>query len=226
MFKPLISGLAATGLVVSGLVVSAPQATAAGSCSMYIPSRVAVSQPYRAITARLAQNCVSAGVTWANWDGYHFSQGLQEFLIFDGTTTDIWNLYDDFTPLGPWSWRPEGAYDANFDTVYQFGPYSTDVRLGSYSRISAVRSGSRVTLSTLAGRYFPAADTFYGWAGARGQIQYREPGWTSWHGLKEVYSSSTGRYSYTYTTSRSRYYRVVIRPVGTVWGSTSPVIYK
>jgi len=40
--------------------------------------------------------------------------------------------------------------------------------------------------------------------------------------LKEVYSNSTGAYSYTYTTSAVRDYRVVFPTISVMWGSTSP----
>jgi hypothetical protein len=44
--------------------------------------------------------------------------------------------------------------------------------------------------------------------------------------LKEVYSTSTGAYSYTYTTSAVRDYRVILQVTGTIWESTSPIVRK
>jgi len=227
MIRRLTTLIAATSLAVTGLTVVAPTAQAAGSCSLYIPSRISIGTPYRAITARLGPNCSAAGVDWANWDGYHPTQGLQEILIFDGTTTTTWNLYS-WEPIGRWQWRAEGAYDPDSNPVFQYGPYYTDIRLASYGRVTATRSGSRVNVRTSAYRYWGDGEKFMGWAYARGQIQYRTPGSNTWRGLKEVYSYSNGTYSYTYTTSAGRYYRVVLydAPNKTIWGSTSPQVYR
>jgi hypothetical protein len=222
----LTSWLAAVGMVATGLVTTAQPAAATGACSLYVPSRIAVAQHYRAIGVRLGSNCVAAGVSWANWDGYHPTQGLEEILIFDGSTTEYWDLYDWDAPLGRWTWRPEGAYKSNFEDVYQYGPYYTDVRLASYGRATATRSGSKVNVRSVAMRYWTAESRFIGWAGARGQLQYRVPGTTIWRGLKEVYSYSNGAYSYTYTTNQVRDYRVVLYDYSTIWGSTSPVVRK
>jgi hypothetical protein len=64
--------------------------------------------------------------------------------------------------------------------------------------------------------------------GLRGQIQYRTPDTSTWRALKEVYSYSNGTYSYAYTTSAARYYRVVLYDASnkTIWGSTSPQAYR
>ncbi len=224
MFKRIKTGAAAVGLVVAGGLVSSQAATAAGTCSLYVPSRVSISQPYRGITVPLGPNCAASGVTWADWDGYHPTQGLEDLLLFDHVSSVVWNLYD-WKPIGRWQWRPEGAFDNGFNNVFQYGPYYTDVRLGSYGRVTATRLGSRVTVKTAAARYWQGGSKFIGWSGARGQIQWRTPGTTTWHGLKEVYSNSGGNYSYTYTSSAVRDYRVVLYDgtSKTIWGSTSPV---
>jgi hypothetical protein len=217
----LTSLLAAVGVVTAGLVAATPAASAAGACSLYVPSRLSISQPYQAVTLRLGSNCTAAGVVSASWTAYHPTQGLEAFASFDNTQSDIVNLYDSAS-LGRWNWQPDWAHDAAYNDVYQYSPY-TDVRLGSYGRVTATRSGSRVTVRTTAARYWQSGSRFIGWADARGQIQYRTPGSTTWRGLKEVYSSPSGTYSYTYPTTATRDYRVVLRSTGTIWGSTSPV---
>jgi hypothetical protein len=44
-----------------------------------------------------------------------------------------------------WTWRPQGAFDANNNTVFQYTPY-TDVRLASYGRVVATRYGATSTI--------------------------------------------------------------------------------
>jgi hypothetical protein len=231
MIRRLTTVIAATGLAAAGLTATAPTATAAGSCSAYIPSRVAVGQPYRAITIRAGSNCSTAQMDWAAWFAYHPTQGLQEVAFFEHPSySDTWHMYSAsaYTPIGRWQWRPEGAYDRSSEPIYQYGPYYTDVRLASYGRVTATRIGSRVNLRTSAYRYWGDGAKFIGWASARGQIQYRSPGTSTWRALKEVYSYPNGTYSYTYTTSAARYYRVVFYDASnkTIWGSTSPQVYR
>lgn len=197
----------------------------AGICSMYVPSRASITSPYRAINVPLGPNCAAAGVDFAAWDGVHPTQGPQTFMFYDGTSTETWELYD-FDAVGRWTWNPEGAFDSNFEEVAQYGPYSTDVRYGSYGRVTATRSGSKVNVRTTAMRYWAGGSRFIGWSGARGQIQWRTPGSSTWNGLKEVYSTTTGTYSYTYTTSASREYRVVLRATPQIWESTSPTVRR
>lgn len=228
MFKRVKSGVVAVSLGLAGvMVIPAQTATAAGTCSMYVPSRVSISQPYRGIVVPLGPNCKASSVIWANWDGYHPTQGIQEIMLFDHVSSVVWDLYD-WQPIGRWQWRPAGAHDSGYNEVYQYGPYYTDVRLASYGRVTATRYGSKVSVTTAAARYWQSGSKFIGWSGARGQIQWRAPGTTTWRGLKEVYSNSGGNYSYTYTTSAVRDYRVVLydATANTIWGSTSPVVRR
>jgi hypothetical protein len=221
----LKSLLVAVGLVTTGLVAATPTASAAGTCSLYVPSKLTISQPYRAITVTLGPNCAAAGVNDAFWTAYHPSQGPQgAAAFFDGDQSEIVDLYD-YASVGVWNWRPGGAYGSMGERVYQYSPY-TDVRLGSYTRVAATRTGTKVTLRTSAARYWPGGEKFIGWADARGQIQYRTPGSTTWRGLKEIYSNGIGAYSYTYTTTAARDYRVVLRSTATIWGSTSPIVRR
>ena len=221
----LRSLLAATGLLATTLVTAAAPATAAGTCSAYVPSRISVGQYFKSYRINEGPNCASAGVVYASWDGVHPTQGQQDILIFNGTRSTDWDVYDWNVPLGRWTWRPGLAYDSSYDDVYQYTTY-TDVRLASYGRVTATRSGSKVNIKTTARRYWTTESRFIGWAGARGQIQWRTPGSSTWHGLKDVYSNSAGAYSYTYSTTASRDYRVVLNPVSTIWGSTSPSVRR
>lgn len=221
----LRSLLAAAGLITAGLVAATPAANAAGTCSLYVPSKFSISQPYRAINVVEGPNCASAGVVDAAWLAYHPTQGVVNGAIFENSArTEVVELYDTM-PLGRWTWRPEGAYTAADAEVPQY-TYNTDVRLASYARVTAARSGSRVTIRTTAMRYWVSGERFIGWNGARGIIQYRTPGTTTWRSLKEVFSNTAGVYSYSYTSAAARDYRVVTRATGVIWESTSPAVRK
>lgn len=150
---------------------------------------------------------------------------MQAIAYFsDRARTDIIDVYD-WVPIGRWTWRPDYAYDAGYNNVYQYSPY-TDVRLASYGRVTVTKTGTRVNIKSAAMRYWQGGSKFIGWSGARGQIQYRTPGTTTWHALKEVYSTTAGQYSYTYNTRAVRDYRVILRVTGTIWESTSPSVRR
>ncbi|TCO49223.1 hypothetical protein EV646_103201 [Kribbella antiqua] len=223
----VLSFLAAAGVFAAGVIGAAPAAEAAGTCSLYVQSKISIGSPYRTITVKEGPNCTSAGVMDAYWTAVHPTQGEGVGADFENyarsTTVPIY----DFFPLGKWTWRGDGAYKAADTTpsVYQYSPV-TDVRLASYGRVYPTRTGSKVNIKTSANRYWAGGSKFIGWSGARGQIQYRTPGTTTWKGLKDVYSTSTGAYSYTYSTTAVREYRVVLYAVSTIWESTSPIVKK
>lgn len=222
----LFSLFAAAGLAATGIVATAPAASAAPSCSLYVASKFSIGQPYRAITVKEGPNCaVAPAVVDAAWLAYHPAQGVVNGAIFeDGARSETVDLYSS-VPLGKWTWRPQYAYDTADNPVFQYTTY-TDVRLASYGRVVATRTGSKVNLKTTARRYWAGGDQFINWSGARGQLQYRVNGGTVWHPLKDVYSTTSGTYSYTYTIANTRDYRVVLNPVSTIWESTSPTVHK
>lgn len=226
----LLPLLAAVGLVTGGVVTAAPAAAApaaaaADTCSMYVASRFSIGQPYRYITIPQGPNCAAARVEMAFWFAYHPSAGdawLGAAYMDSARSTKITLV--DTMPIGRWTWRPGGA-SRGTTSIYQYTTY-TDVRLATYGRVTATRSGAKVNVKTTAKRYWQSGHKYIGWSGARGQIQYRAKGTATWRPLKEVYSNSTGAYSYTYTTRAVRDYRVVFPTISVMWGSTSPIVRK
>jgi hypothetical protein len=227
----LASALATIGVLSTGLVAAAPAAQAAGTCSLQVPSRVTISQPYPEITVRAGSDCLYSRTMYAVWDAYD-PRGEQDgsAAIFEGddrglvTTSDVWELWDSY-PTGRWVWRPQIAYDVDNNDIAQNTRY-TDIKLGSWSRMTATRYGSRVTLSTSAARYSPTYDRFIAWGGAYGQLQYRVPGTSTWRALKTVYSNSSGAYRYTYATTAVRDYRVYFPATSAIWNTASPTVRK
>ncbi len=222
-----LSLLVALGSAVAGFVVTAPTATAVPMCSLVIQSTVAVGAAYSEIPAKEGPNCAAAGVTEASWFAYHpgVLTGPVNAVIFEADRRTMAVAIFGTAPLGRWSWEPSGAF-AGVVPVGQYGPYTTDVRLASAGKVVATRAGTKVTLTTTATRYWATGNKYIGWAGARGRIQWRTPGSTTWTGLKEVVSTTAGTYAYTYTSSAVREYRVVLEAVPTIWGSTSPVVRR
>lgn len=218
------SGVAAiVATAAAALAAPAVPASAAGSCSLQIPSTVRISTPYQAVTGRLSSNCSAAGATDASWSVYHPTEGINSYLFFHPSTTDIWDVYDwDVTPAR-YSWRPEGAYDADYNNIAQNSPI-TDVRVSSGAAIYTSRSGSYVTIKTSSSRYAYSVSEWVRWGNIRGTIQYYgSAGWTS---LKYAYQDANGYYTYRFYAPRGRSYRVVLASTSSIWGSVSASSYR
>jgi hypothetical protein len=220
----LLSLATAAGLMTTGLAVAAPAADAAGTCSLYVQTKFSIGTQLRPTIVTLGPNCQGPPVVSASWALQHPTRGRVQVIKFENGAGWAWFDVTDTLPLGKWTWQPLGAKDPQGGAVFQYTTHS-EARLASYGRVVATRIGGKVNVKTTARQYNAYAHAFIGWA-ARGQIQWRTPGSATWHGLKDVYSSSTGAYSYTYTTSASREYRVVLTATSTVWGSTSPVVRR
>lgn len=183
-----------------------------------------ISTPYRAITLRLDSNCAAAGTSYAAWDAYHATGGWQHIAIFDNTSSDVWDLYD-WEQLGRWTWRPGGAWDHSYNDVWQNQPYS-DIKIGSWAGVTPTRSGAKVTLNVSAARYAVSLRKFVPSAAAVGQLQYKAPGATKWIALKSVKTSSTGKYTYAYTSTAIRDYRVYFPATNVIWNAASATVRK
>src|SRR5215207_9564404 len=107
----LLSLLAAAGLVAGGAVAAAPAASAAGTCSMYVPSRFSIGQPFREITVPEGPNCAAAGVVDAYWLAYRAGStdpvNGADYVDKARSTTVV---LVDAMPIGRWTWQPDGAW--------------------------------------------------------------------------------------------------------------------
>ncbi|GAA4713652.1 hypothetical protein GCM10025782_07360 [Pedococcus ginsenosidimutans] len=211
-----------------GVATSASPASASttgyGSCSIAAPKTLSITSRYKAVSLGLGSDCINSGVDYASWDLYHPTEGWNSIAIFDGTTSDIWDVYDwDVTPGSRYTWRPSMAYDLNYDDIAQNSAY-TDVKLGSYATLATSRSGSYVTLYTKTARYSADSGSFVRWAAPRGTIQYYgSKGWTY---LRYAYQNTSGTSSYKVYAPKGRSYRVVFPSSTIVWGATTKGMYR
>lgn len=221
----VVAGLVTSGLVSAPVAQAAPTAPAAGRCSLVPPTRLVISAPYRAVTLRVGSDCVAGNWDNATWTSYHPTKGVQEVaFFFRSSTTLTMDLYD-YADLGRWTWRPNGAYDTNNLQMTQNSPYS-DVKVGSWAQVKPTRLGSKVTLNVSVARYAVTLDKYVPWAAAVGQLQYKAPGATTWIALKSVKASSTGKYTYAYTSAAARDYRVYFPATPLIWNVASTTVRK
>ncbi|MFM5952190.1 MAG: hypothetical protein ACKOOE_06345 [Micrococcales bacterium] len=223
ILRRALAAVSAVAAVAATLAVTtAAPASAAGTCSVNPPSRWTISSPFKTVNISVASDCAPG--THAAWDAIT-SKGPVDTLVFDGTRTEPFDMYDD-DPLGRWTWRPAGCFSADFSQQCAQNTRTMDVRLGGWSGLTATRSGSRVTVTTSAARYAYSVDKFVPWTNVRGTVQYKAPTASTWTGLKYVYPASNGRYTFTYSTTSTRDYRVVFPDTSVVWGHTSATVRR
>lgn len=225
--RVILPALLLPAIVGSG-IVTAPTAHAAAQCTLTAPKEVHVWHQYTKVNLRASGAC-SYGEGLASWDAYHPTQGIEGMAFFDGSSTDIYDFYD-WDDFGTYTWRPAGAWSDWDDSAFGgLGGYHeltqntprTTFRLGSKVTMSTSRSRSRVTLRVSATRWSPTASRIVKYSGINGSIQYRTSNKAAWKTLKSFRTSKSGGYSLTYTSSKSRHYRTVLRGTGTVWAATS-----
>ncbi|GAA2035343.1 hypothetical protein GCM10009740_27820 [Terrabacter terrae] len=223
ILRRALAAVSAVAALATTLAVStAAPASAAGTCTVNTPTRWTISSPVKTMNVTLASNCAAG--THAIWEAVA-SKGTVDGVIFDGTRTEPFDVYDD-DPLGRWTWRPNTCYNADFTETCTQNTRTMDVRLGGWSGLTATRSGAKVTVTTSAARYAYSLDKFVPWTGVRGTVQYKAPTATTWTSLKYVYPASNGRYTFSYTMSSTRDYRVVFPDTTLIWGHTSATVRR
>ncbi len=206
-------------LIVASLAMTTAPAAAypGGSCSVVLPSRLAVDAPYERFTARLAGDCAASGSEYASWDVEHPYYGWSSIFIFDpGASSDDWEFYD-WEHLGSYVLRPSMAHDADYNDLSQ-NTVTTSVRLWSRLYLTSARAGTKVTLRSAATRYTPSAEGFRAWAGAPVHLYSRTCGSCKWKYFRMLRTNSLGQASTVVSQRSARYYQARTADVGTTWG--------
>lgn len=208
-------------------VTAAPTASAVegGSCSVALPATVSIAKPYTEVTATLGANCAASDVDNAAWVVKHSYYGpTGDYLFFDQTGSEIIDLWDS-DPFGTYYVDPLWAYDSDLNELTQ-NKRSFVVKADSRLGITASRSGSYVTLNVTASYYNGYSDTFKPWNKDKVVLQYKAPGTSTWRYLTTRTTASNGKLSYRVNASKARYYRAGSYATTTIWGQSSPAVYR
>lgn len=127
----------------------------------------------------------------------------------------------DIDQLGLWSWTPVSNPYAIVPADQMNRPV-TDVRLGSRTSLTASRSGSKVTLTVGAARYWQSKHNWAAYTTARGLVEFRNVGTTTWRNLREIHPDAAGWETWSYYTTTKREYRAYLYTTTYIWGSQSP----
>jgi hypothetical protein len=226
--RTLVAGVVVAVLVGAATVAwSSTHEQTEATCSVDVPARVVVNQPYLTPPVRRRADCAAAGVVEARWDAYTPDGTLVNQLIFRWDFPDEWHVFAS-GKRGPWTWRPAGAktdLETDRPLVPQNAPI-TDLRLGSIAYLTAHRDGRRITLTASFGRYSTATAATESWPGAHGELQLRKPGGAAWTTFKYVRADSRGEATEAFDLAARYDYRLLIPDTADTWGSASPTTPK
>lgn len=212
---------AAAALSLVPVAVTAVPAQAAYSCSVSTPSKVSITSPYKAITAKFSSGCLRYA-DWASWSVIHPTQGSFEYLYFDGSTSSDTMDWYDWNPMGTYTVRPEGAYDYNYNAMTQNSRKMT-VKLGARQSISTSRSGRYVTVKGTSTRYsrtsYPSG--FRAWPGTKVALRQKTCSSCSWKWVKSGTTDRYGRATFKAYASTTRYWQLATVDSSTTWGRAS-----
>ncbi|MGE9808826.1 hypothetical protein [Janibacter sp. G1551] len=226
MLKRTLTAVTAAGFLATATAVATP-ASAAGYCSVALPTKVSVTSPYKAIRASFSSGCTVNNV-FASWSLVHPTQGPIDGVLFDAQDRNV-----SYETVEFYDWEPRGRYDVRPDGAFSQDDYADvtqnertlTVKLGSRQSAAGARSGSYVTVSGTAARYSPNAGAFRAWSGATVRLYQKKSG-GSWTYVKTTTSNSTGRVSVKAYASTARYFQLRSADSSTTWGTTSASVYR
>lgn len=130
-------------------------------------------------------------------------------------------MIPDTAHLGLWRWLGICGFMGGGGGCQANSP-TTDVRLWSWGGVTQTsRSGSKVSITTSSHRYAYSLNRLVPWRDVKGTLQYRNLGSTTWVNLRSVVPDATGHYTFTYTSSAVRDYRLVQAGTPMIWSHIS-----
>ena len=199
--------IAVTVLMTAGLgVAAAPTASAETACQYFadLPAKVSVDRPELRFAVPL-RGC-EGYMDWAGANVYG-PQGLNDMLLYDGTRTDYWYVYDWDTPPGVYDTADGDGYTLD-GTEQPWRGDTSIVKFASRSGVSATRSGSRVTINALATRYDAASSKFIPFGNRVIAFEHCLRSTGSCSVLAYAKTNSVGRASITVSAPAARYYQM------------------
>ncbi len=219
-----LAAVAALSLIPTVAVVA--PADAARSCNVTVPKKVAVTSPYKAITAKYSSGCKNYA-DYAYWDVMHRTHGFENILIYDSTdgrSSEVMDWYD-WSPKGTYTVRAEDAWDHNYNFMTQNSPKMT-VKLGSKVTSSSSRSGKYVTMKGTVTRYRPSASGYRTWSGAKVSLQRKSCSSCSWKTIKTGTTNRYGKVSLKTYAKNTRYWRLNVKETSVAWGRAGTTLKR
>ncbi|GGK09452.1 hypothetical protein GCM10010123_44170 [Pilimelia anulata] len=230
-------------------VAATPAAAAPTSCPVRasVPNVKLTGPAARKIPMKLTQTCNAWGALWLLRDAtgaFDETQGAYGELMGGMITfpTDIMaeptaplragitqplRIRDD-VPLGTQTLLGFAAFapstdPANLDGIsLPIASTTFRVKAGASAKITATRTGGRVTLGGKVTRYTPAANRYAGFRGAAVTMQWRPTNTSAWRNLTMVRTDATGAVpARTWGFSRPALFRFTVAENSGTWSTTS-----
>jgi hypothetical protein len=210
LFAAVLASVVAVPLVAQS---NAAEQRATSSCTLTVPTKVAISSPYMNPVMQLGGDCTAAGVTEAKWEARRADGVLMYQTFFNARKPEKWHLFDK-SSLAPWIWQPAGATgvgdltvsrpdelsrsaspeDARSSAIAASIPQNTpttDIRMASTVEMVTVADKAQVW----ARRYAITPHGFINYGGRTGSVQQLNRASGGWFVLKNFTTDSTGRWT-------------------------------
>jgi hypothetical protein len=215
LLVPLVSLTAGSLLAVhlAPQSVASNQATAASTCTLTVPTKIAIGGNWDMPTMQIGNDCKTARVTEAKWEAKAPSGTVLYKTFFRFGHPEQFHLFAT-SALCVWTWHPAGALGAGDITLKQNNTTTpsggteaqsqqaavaltqntptTDVRMFGEVNLELFKYDTYWDLAVYGDRYAITPGGMINWGGAPGSIQYRPIGGTNWTVLQSFTTNSTG----------------------------------
>jgi hypothetical protein len=209
-----------TGVTI-GLTAAATTATASPSCSIVLPTSVAITSEQTTITAHTASDCTAAGMSSAEWDVMPSNFG-DYFIFQSGTISDHYTFYSSIDQVGVLQAKAGGAStDTGFNDIPQNQPYFS-VKYGSWVYVQSSRSGRAVYINALVHQW-----SDFDLAGGVGRTVYLQRYLKgAWQNIAVRTTNSSGRFTIGFVQTTVFQYRLVTTETATEFGAHSASTFR
>lgn len=225
------TSLLAAAAVAVGALTLGPQASAlaeveAGTCTIQMPRYLTVKAPYTRFPVTLAADCAASGTELAAWELNHAVAGLSQVLVFDGTSSEVLEWYEDFEYFGTYFVEPLGAFDGSFNEVASQNTPTVIVKAGSRASFNTTRGSNGVVVNAGVTYYNGAADKMIPWRNAVVSIQTASNINGPFTTVATMRTGTNGIATASVRAPSKRYWRVTNPSTTSVFGSTSAPVWR
>ena len=216
-------GLARFFIVLLGAILgaaaftaTATSASAVGSCSIRVPSTVAIASHTTVITAYPGSDCAASGMSFATWDVSPSAFG-DSFLFETGSLNSTYTFYSSLDNVGLMHAVPTGASSTyGYNDLAQNSPAFV-IKYATWAYSAHTRKGVAVYIHGLAEQW--SSNDLAAGAGRTIYLQRYLRG--AWQTILARTTTSTGQLTVGFIQTNVFQYRWVVPATGSAWGAYS-----
>jgi hypothetical protein len=194
----------------------APSAGAAGSCSILIPAKIAISSNTTVITGKPAADCAQSDMESADWSVSPSGFG-DTFDFAAGSLSSSYTFYSSLDTVGTLRAVPTGASSSvGFNDLTQNTPSYT-VKYATWTYSASSRSGHAVYINGLIHQW--SSEDLASGTGRKSYLQRYLHG--TWQTMLSRTSDAQGKFTVGFIQNTVYQYRWTTTETGNAWGTTS-----